>query len=74
MTSSPPSPSPPSAPEPSARAVAAHLGAATPTTPGATVLDHVAARVQQRLDAEQSVTNRTGEGAHGASLIWPWPL
>ncbi|MFE9066039.1 HaaA family cyclophane-containing RiPP peptide [Streptomyces violaceusniger] len=38
------------------------------------VLDRVAARVRQRLEAEQAATNRTGDGTHAASLIWPWPL
>ncbi|MFI1735190.1 HaaA family cyclophane-containing RiPP peptide [Streptomyces acidicola] len=41
------------------------------TTP---VLDRVATRVQQRLVAEQTAANRTGDGSHAASLIWPWPL
>ncbi|RNG36153.1 HaaA family cyclophane-containing RiPP peptide [Streptomyces botrytidirepellens] len=38
------------------------------------VLDRLAHRVQQRLEAEQAATNRVGDGAHAASLIWPWPL
>ncbi|MER6010188.1 HaaA family cyclophane-containing RiPP peptide [Streptomyces bluensis] len=38
------------------------------------VLDRVATRVQQRLAAEQTAANRTGDGSHAASLIWPWPL
>lgn len=44
------------------------------TTPTTAVLDRVAARVQQRLAAEQTAVNRTGDGSHAASLIWPWPL
>ncbi|MBT2397221.1 HaaA family cyclophane-containing RiPP peptide [Streptomyces sp. ISL-100] len=42
--------------------------------PRAEVLDRVAARVQRRLVAEQAASNQIGEGAHAASLIWPWPL
>ncbi|MEU2683612.1 HaaA family cyclophane-containing RiPP peptide [Streptomyces hygroscopicus] len=38
------------------------------------VLARVAARVRQRLEAEQAATNRTGDGTHAASLIWPRPL
>ncbi|MEU0843838.1 HaaA family cyclophane-containing RiPP peptide [Streptomyces sp. NPDC005962] len=38
------------------------------------VLDRVADRVRQRLEAEQAATNSVGDGAHAASLIWPWPL
>ncbi|MEV5873496.1 HaaA family cyclophane-containing RiPP peptide [Streptomyces sp. NPDC052101] len=38
------------------------------------VLDRVAARVQQRRVAEQAATNRVGDGAHAASLVWPWPF
>ncbi|WP_331733876.1 HaaA family cyclophane-containing RiPP peptide [Streptomyces sp. NBC_00080] len=41
---------------------------------GSVVLDRVAVRVRQRLAAEQSTSNRTGEGGHQASLIWTWPL
>ncbi|MEU0804423.1 HaaA family cyclophane-containing RiPP peptide [Streptomyces sp. NPDC005970] len=41
---------------------------------GNPVLDRVAVRVRQRLEAEQAATNRTGDGTHAASLIWPWPL
>lgn len=41
---------------------------------GNVVLDRVAARVRQRRAAEQATTNRVGDGAHAASLIWPWPL
>ncbi|MFG2583687.1 HaaA family cyclophane-containing RiPP peptide [Streptomyces malaysiensis] len=52
--------------------------AAAPTAPeaaeGIPVLDRVAARVRQRLEAEQAATNRVGDGSHAASLIWPWPL
>ncbi|MEU2133895.1 HaaA family cyclophane-containing RiPP peptide [Streptomyces sp. NPDC018352] len=43
-------------------------------TQGAIVLDRVAARVRQRLAAELTATNRTGEGGHQASLIRTWPL
>ncbi|MER6566310.1 HaaA family cyclophane-containing RiPP peptide [Streptomyces sp. NPDC001093] len=45
-----------------------------PVTGATAVLDRVAARVRQRLVAEQAPTNRVGDGAHAASLIWPWPL
>ncbi|WP_030816542.1 HaaA family cyclophane-containing RiPP peptide [Streptomyces sp. NRRL F-2799] len=38
------------------------------------VLDRVAVRVRQRRAAEQAAPNRLGEGAHAASLIWPWPF
>ncbi|WP_063735288.1 HaaA family cyclophane-containing RiPP peptide [Streptomyces sp. RTd22] len=38
------------------------------------VLDRLAHRVHQRLEAEQAATNRVGDGAHAASIIWPWPL
>jgi hypothetical protein len=41
---------------------------------GTAVLDRVAARVRQRLEAEEGATARVGDGAHAASLIWPWPL
>ncbi|GAA2656828.1 HaaA family cyclophane-containing RiPP peptide [Streptomyces vastus] len=44
------------------------------TAPTTAVLDRVAARVQQRLAAEQTAARRTGDGSHSASLIWPWPL
>ncbi|WP_371095856.1 HaaA family cyclophane-containing RiPP peptide [Streptomyces sanglieri] len=42
--------------------------------PGLEVLDRVAARVQHRLAAEQAASNSIGDGAHAASLIWPWSL
>ncbi|MFB8352568.1 HaaA family cyclophane-containing RiPP peptide [Streptomyces niveus] len=42
-------------------------------TQGPVVLDRVAARVRQRLAAEQTA-NQTGEGSHAASLIRTWPL
>ncbi|MGA5205196.1 HaaA family cyclophane-containing RiPP peptide [Streptomyces variegatus] len=42
--------------------------------PGPEVLNRVAARVQRRLAAEQAASNSIGDGAHAASLIWPWPL
>ncbi|MGW1744940.1 HaaA family cyclophane-containing RiPP peptide [Streptomyces sp. NPDC002092] len=38
------------------------------------VLNRVAHRVGQRLAAEQAATSRIGDGAHAASLIWPWPF
>jgi len=38
------------------------------------VLDRVVARVRQRQAVEQAATNRVGDGAHAASLIWPWPF
>lgn len=41
---------------------------------GNVVLDRVAARVRQRQAVEQAATNRVGDGAHAASLIWPWPF
>ncbi|MFJ2720707.1 HaaA family cyclophane-containing RiPP peptide [Streptomyces sp. NPDC087437] len=47
---------------------------AEPKVAGTAVLDRVAARVRQRLEAEQGATGRVGDGAHAASLIWPWPL
>ncbi|MEW2300986.1 HaaA family cyclophane-containing RiPP peptide [Streptomyces sp. NPDC006655] len=47
---------------------------AVPTVAGAAVLDRVAARVRQRLEAEEGATGRFGDGAHAASLTWPWPL
>ncbi|WP_128375302.1 HaaA family cyclophane-containing RiPP peptide [Streptomyces cavernae] len=47
---------------------------AEPTLVGTAVLDRVAARVRQRLEAEEGATGRVGDGAHAASLIWPWPL
>ncbi|MEU3282075.1 HaaA family cyclophane-containing RiPP peptide [Streptomyces antibioticus] len=47
---------------------------AEPMVAGTAVLDRVAARVRQRLEAEEDATSRVGDGAHAASLIWPWPL
>ncbi|AVV41811.1 hypothetical protein C6376_10530 [Streptomyces sp. P3] len=47
---------------------------AEPTVAGTAVLDRVAFRVRQRLEAEEGATARVGDGAHAASLIWPWPL
>lgn len=47
---------------------------AEPMVAGTAVLDRVAARVRQRLEAEEGATSRVGDGAHAASLIWPWPL
>ncbi|MFJ2173925.1 HaaA family cyclophane-containing RiPP peptide [Streptomyces sp. NPDC087851] len=47
---------------------------AEPTAAGTAVLDRVAARVRHRLEAEEGATSRVGDGAHAASLIWPWPL
>ncbi|MFF3060189.1 HaaA family cyclophane-containing RiPP peptide [Streptomyces sp. NPDC057909] len=44
------------------------------TTQGTTVLYRVAARVQQRLAAEQAAPNRVGDGGHAASLISPGAL
>ncbi|MFI1162249.1 HaaA family cyclophane-containing RiPP peptide [Streptomyces sp. NPDC020801] len=44
------------------------------TTQGNVVLDRVAARVRQRRAAEKAAANHVGDGAHAASLIWPWPL
>ncbi|WP_269859396.1 HaaA family cyclophane-containing RiPP peptide [Streptomyces sp. RPT161] len=65
-------PSPTSAPAPHAWAPVVP----EPAQPaqGTVVLDRVAARVRQRLAAEQAATNRVGDGAHAASIIWPWPL
>jgi hypothetical protein len=65
-------PSPTSAPAPHA---SAPVGP-EPAQPaqGTVVLDRIAARVRQRLAAEQAATNRTGDGSHAASIIWPWPL
>lgn len=45
-----------------------------PTVAGTAVLDRVAARVRQRLEAEEGATARVGDGTHAASLIWPWPV
>ncbi|MGW2700910.1 HaaA family cyclophane-containing RiPP peptide [Streptomyces sp. NPDC001340] len=66
-------PSPTSVAEPR---VAMPLGSACAglTPSGTAVLDRVATRVRQRLEAEQAATNRVGDGSHAASLIWPWPL
>ncbi|MFI1563878.1 HaaA family cyclophane-containing RiPP peptide [Streptomyces sp. NPDC020490] len=52
------------------------VGPATgePTAAGTAVLDRVAARVRQRLEAEEGEASRVGDGAHAASLIWPLPL
>lgn len=62
-------PSPTSAPAPIA---AAPEG---PEPPQCTaVLDRVAARVRQRLAAEKAAANRSGDGSHAASIVWPWPL
>jgi hypothetical protein len=47
---------------------------AEPMVAGTAVLDRVAARVRQRLEAEEGATSRVGDGTHAASLIWPWPL
>lgn len=47
---------------------------AEPTAAGTAVLDRVAARVRQRLEAEEGATSQVSDGAHAASLIWPWPL
>jgi hypothetical protein len=47
---------------------------AEPTAAGTAVLECVAARVRQRLEAEEGATGLVGDGAHAASLIWPWPL
>ncbi|MFF9000305.1 HaaA family cyclophane-containing RiPP peptide [Streptomyces achromogenes] len=48
--------------------------ASADSTPGTLVLDRVAARVRQRLEAEQGTAGQVGDGAHAASLMWPWPL
>jgi hypothetical protein len=45
-----------------------------PTAASTAVLDRVAVRVRQRLEAEEGAAARVCDGAHGASLIWPWPL
>ncbi len=47
---------------------------AEPTVVGTPVLDRMAARVRQRLEAEEGATSQVGDGAHAASLTWPWPL
>ncbi|WP_055629305.1 HaaA family cyclophane-containing RiPP peptide [Streptomyces hirsutus] len=47
---------------------------AEPTAAGTAVLGRVAARVRQRLAAEEIVTGRVGDGTHAASLVLPWPL
>ncbi|QLI99880.1 hypothetical protein HZZ00_02040 [Streptomyces sp. NEAU-sy36] len=45
-----------------------------PAVPEARVLERVAARVRLRLEAEQTSADRAGDGAHAASLTWPWSL
>ncbi|MFD9280826.1 HaaA family cyclophane-containing RiPP peptide [Streptomyces mirabilis] len=62
-------PSRTSVPAPHATAVTGRKSAE-----GNAVLDRVAARVRQRQAVEQAATNRVGDGAHAASLIWPWPF
>ncbi|WP_406354231.1 HaaA family cyclophane-containing RiPP peptide [Streptomyces sp. NBC_00658] len=62
---------------PSSTTVPSPLSSGTVTVepgPHPDVLDRVAARVQQRLAAERAASNQIGDGAHAASLIWPWPL
>ncbi|MEU6019158.1 HaaA family cyclophane-containing RiPP peptide [Streptomyces sp. NPDC047515] len=44
------------------------------TTQAAVVLERVAARVQQRLAAEQAASHRLCDGGHAASLILPGTL
>ncbi|MFE7978756.1 HaaA family cyclophane-containing RiPP peptide [Streptomyces shenzhenensis] len=66
-------PSPTSVREPHV-AVPLVPASAEPMASGTAVLDRVAARVRQRLETEQAATNKVGDGAHAASLIWPWPL
>ncbi|MEW2300038.1 HaaA family cyclophane-containing RiPP peptide [Streptomyces sp. NPDC006655] len=69
-------PSPTSVTEPHT-ITAVSPAAAEPTAAGTAVLDRVAARVRQRLEAEETaegMTGRFGDGSHAASLIWPWPL
>ncbi|MEU7561330.1 HaaA family cyclophane-containing RiPP peptide [Streptomyces eurythermus] len=44
------------------------------STSGTIVLNRVAARVRQRLEAEQGMVGQVGDGAHAASLIWSRPL
>ncbi|MER5524832.1 HaaA family cyclophane-containing RiPP peptide [Streptomyces sp. NPDC002677] len=66
-------PSPTSATEPRTISPVGQASA-EPTVAGAAVLDRVAARVRQRLEAEEGATGRFGDGTHAASLIWPWPL
>jgi hypothetical protein len=65
-------PSPTSVTEP--RTVTPIGPAATEGAQGSAVLDRVAARVRQRLEAEQAATSRVGDGTHAASLIGFWPL
>ncbi|MDX5564331.1 hypothetical protein PYK79_14670 [Streptomyces sp. ID05-04B] len=65
-------PSPASVTEP--RTIAPVGPASAEPAAGTAVLDRVAARVRQRLEAEEGATSRVGDGAHAASLIWPWPL
>jgi hypothetical protein len=66
-------PSPTSVTEPRSITPAGPASAERPAA-GTAVLDRVAARVRQRLEAEEGATSRVGDGAHAASLIWPWPL
>ncbi|CAM5467270.1 HaaA family cyclophane-containing RiPP peptide [Streptomyces aurantiogriseus] len=66
-------PSPTSVTEPLA-ITPAGSASAEPTAVRTAVLDRVAARVRQRLEAEEGATGQVGDGAHAASLIWPWPL
>ncbi|MFQ6146584.1 HaaA family cyclophane-containing RiPP peptide [Streptomyces seoulensis] len=68
-------PSPASATEPPSITIApVDPAPAEPAAPGTAVLDRVAARVRQRLEAEEGATGRAGDGAHAASLVRPWPL
>ncbi|MFF0171055.1 HaaA family cyclophane-containing RiPP peptide [Streptomyces prasinus] len=50
------------------------LASAEPTAVSTAVLGRVAARVRQRLAAEETATGRVGAGTHAASLVLPWPL
>ncbi|MCX4641778.1 HaaA family cyclophane-containing RiPP peptide [Streptomyces sp. NBC_01446] len=51
--------------------------ATAPSTPtaGSAVLDRLALRVRDRVTSEQSASaaNPYGDGAHAASLPFPWP-
>lgn len=69
-----PSPTPVPAPPHVTAPLAPQAAQSTLSTQDSSVLDRLADRVQQRLEAEQAVTKRVGDGTHAASLIWPWPL
>ncbi|MEV3854936.1 HaaA family cyclophane-containing RiPP peptide [Streptomyces sp. NPDC050095] len=52
------------------------LAPPAPAAPAAAspVLDRLAVRVRDRVAAEQAAANPYGDGAHAASLPFPWPF